>query len=84
VIHIIIAAAWPPDADRHVHSGGEVAVCDAALLQARFVPATELDDLALRPPLATFLRERLVGIGPTGNEPAGGPHDELRYLGRLW
>jgi len=84
VLHIIIAAEWPHDADRHVDSGGEVKVCDTALLQARFVPATGLDDLALRPPLAGFLRERLSSAGSADDEPGDERHDQLRYLGRLW
>ncbi|MBM3146614.1 MAG: NUDIX domain-containing protein [Actinobacteria bacterium] len=84
VLHIIIAAEWPPDADRRIDAGGEVEVCDTGLLQARFVPATELDDLALRPPLAAFLRERLARWGSPGDEPCHRPCDDLRYLGRLW
>jgi ADP-ribose pyrophosphatase YjhB (NUDIX family) len=84
VLHIIIAAAWPLDAERRIDSGGEVAVCDTALLQARFVPSVELDDLALRPPLAGFLRQRLACADSPGDTHAEGTSDDVRYLGRLW
>lgn len=68
VIHIIVAAT-APDVDAALG----VAAADPAVLTARFFRADELEGLELRPPLAPFLRRRLLT-----------PSTEFEYLGRLW
>jgi ADP-ribose pyrophosphatase YjhB (NUDIX family) len=67
VLHVILPARWPEKAAR------EPQPRDKHVLEARFFPADELDDLQLRPPVAGTLA-RWLERRPLAME----------YLGRLW
>jgi ADP-ribose pyrophosphatase YjhB (NUDIX family) len=68
VLHVVLAASLPRDAD-----AAAVHPVDPAITAARFFDPNELEKLSLRPPIAHHLASYLEEL-PSG----------LAYLGRLW